>query len=59
MHLRLHDIVKDIILDRNNAIMFVKDVSDFLLPDIADVVFGHRYIFDINIHYDLAQAACQ
>jgi len=57
MHQRLHDIVQDIILDRKNAIRFVKKMSNFLLPDIANVVFDHRYKFDYNIHSNLAQAS--
>ena len=57
MHQRLHDIVEDVILDRKNAIRFVKKMSNFLLPDIANVVFDHRYKFDSNIHSNLAQAS--
>ena len=41
---------------RNEAIVFVKAVSWYLLPDIADVVFGHLYKFDTEIHSDLARA---
>ena len=41
---------------RNEAIVFVKAVSWYLLPDIADVVFGHLYKFDTAIHSDLARA---
>lgn len=56
LHNKLKTFVKEIILDRNDAIIFVKEVSLFLDPNIADVVFGHRYKFDTSIHYDLAKS---
>jgi len=54
LHHNLVAFVKNIL--RNEAIVFVKAVSWYLLPDIADVVFGHLYKFDTSIHSDLAKA---
>ena len=45
----------EIFLNRDEAIVFVKEVSWYLDPNIADVVFGHQYKFDTSIHYDLAK----
>ena len=59
LHAKLITLVKDIFLDRAEAIEFVEKVSWYLLPDIADVVFGHRCKFDTSIHYDLAKAVCE
>jgi hypothetical protein len=54
LHHNLVAFVNDIL--RKEAIVFVKAVSQYLLPDIADVVFGHCYKFDTSIHSDLARA---
>lgn len=43
-----------IMVKRSDAIEYVRSVSEYLLPDIANVVFDHAYNFDPNEHYDLA-----
>lgn len=45
---------KNIIMKREDAIKYVRDVSTYLLPDIANVVFDYSYTFRSNIHYNLA-----
>lgn len=55
LHNKLKTFVREIFLNRDEAIVFVKEVSWYLDPNIADVVFGHRYKFDTSIHYDLAK----
>jgi len=52
---KLVALIKNIILDRDEAIVFVREVSSVLLPDIANVVFDYRYLFDASKHYDLAK----
>jgi hypothetical protein len=54
MHCKLNNYIDNIMVTRDDAIDFVKSVSEYLLPDIANVVFAHGYIFNYNIHYDLA-----
>lgn len=55
LHGKLVELVKSIILDREEAIVFVRDVSSVLLPDIANVVFDYCYLFDDSKHHDLAR----
>lgn len=55
LHNKLKTFVREIFLNRDEAIVFVNEVSWYLDPNIADVVFGHRYKFDTSIHYDLAK----
>jgi hypothetical protein len=54
MHCKLNNYINNIMVTRDDAIDFVKSVNEYLLPDIANVVFAHGYIFNYNIHYDLA-----
>ena len=42
------------IVPRKDAINFVRDVSEYLLPDIANVVFDYAYQFNNKTHYGLA-----
>jgi hypothetical protein len=44
MHSKLEAFVKDISVNRNDAMTFVDELSCFLIPDIAGVVCLHRYI---------------
>ncbi len=52
--LEFYDYANNIKVKRSDAIEYVRCVSDYMLPDIANVVFDHVYNFDSNEHYDLA-----
>jgi hypothetical protein len=52
--LQLIKIINNYVIPRRIAINFVKDISNYLLPDISNVVFDHCYNFNYNIHYILA-----
>ena len=52
--LEFYDYINNIMVKRSDAIEYVRSVSEYLLPDIANVVFDHAYNFDPNEHYDLA-----
>jgi hypothetical protein len=47
LYTKLVAFVKDIIVNRNEALTFVDELGCFLLPDIAGVVCLHRYILQM------------
>ena len=52
--LEFYDYINNIKVKRSDAIDYVRSVSEYLLPDIANVVFDYAYNFDPNEHYDIA-----
>ena len=52
--LDFYDYVNNIMVKRSDAIEYVRSVSEYLLPDISNVVFDHAYNFNPNEHYDMA-----
>lgn len=54
--LDFYNVVNNIKVKRSDAIKYVRNVSEYLLPDIANVVFDYAYNFDNNEHYDLAKS---
>jgi hypothetical protein len=53
---RFEDMIEHMRVPRREAIEFVRSVSEYLLPDIANVVFDYSYIFDEKEHNNLANA---
>ena len=52
--LDFYNYTNNIMVARSDAIEYVREVSEYLLPDIANVVFAHAYNFNPNEHYNLA-----
>lgn len=52
--LNFYDYVNNIMVKRSDAIEYVRSVSEYMLPDIANVVFDHAYNFNPSEHYDMA-----
>ena len=50
----IQKMLKNIIVPRKDAIKYVKDVSNYLLPDIANIVFDYAHNFNCKTHYSLA-----
>lgn len=46
----------DVSILRRDAIDFVREVSEYILPDIANVVFDYSYTFNCKEHYNLAHS---
>ena len=54
--LDFYDYVNNIMVNRSDAIEYLRSVSEYMLPDIANVVFDHAYNFDPSEHYDMAMS---
>ena len=54
MYCKLQDCISNVIVNRNDAITIVSSVSNYLDPNIANIVFDHMYTFDSSTHNDLA-----
>ena len=54
LYYRFEDMIEHVKVPRKEAIEFVRSVSEYLLPDIANVVFDYSYEFDENEHNSLA-----
>ena len=52
--LDFYDYVNNVMVKRSDAIEYVRSVSEYLLPDIANIVFDHAYNFFDNEHHDMA-----